>query len=116
MKNINTISANAAAKSPQKPNCYDTLKTQNDVVALQTYIETLNAAEKSACIVYAICEKVDNTLILQKLCESATFLQVSDTGMLVDQIAHEEYDIENFNVVTSSDTLIGKSMNILTSN
>jgi energy-coupling factor transporter ATP-binding protein EcfA2 len=112
MKNVNQLSSNTAAKGPQKPNCYDALKASPDIDALVNYIQGLNDAEKSASILYAICEKTDNTLMLQKLCEVTTKMSKEDIGMLITQIGLEAYDVENMSVVTSSGTRVGDSLDM----
>ena len=109
MANINTLSANTAAKGPKKPACYNKLKTQPDIDALQEYIGTLNDAEKSACIVYAICEKADNTAILLELCKGSALIR-EDSAMLFTQVGLDAYDVENLNVVLNSDTDLARGI------
>jgi hypothetical protein len=110
-KNINTLSVNSAAKGPQKPQCYDELRSQPNVPALEDFIAKLNDAEKSAAIVYAICEKADNSLLVEKLCNSTTTLKPEDARVLISQIGIEEYDTENLKVVTASNTAVGTFVN-----
>ena len=111
MKDINSLSTNTLAKGPTKPSCYDQLKAQTDTDALQNYIANLNDAEKSACIVYAVCEKIDNAFYLQELCKTSTKLTPEDVTMLISQITSEQYDTENLSVVSSSNTPISAAIN-----
>ena len=66
-------------------------------------------------MLYAICEKTDNTLILQKLCEVTNKMNKEDIGMLITQIGLEAYDAENMAVVTSSGTRVGDSLDMFVS-
>lgn len=104
---VNTLSATAAAKTPKAPQCYTALKQQPDMTALQTYITSLNEAELSACIVYAIYEKVDNRTILLELVKHTNKIDPNDMTMLMNMVAAEDYDKENWEVVTNSNTKIG---------
>ena len=104
---INTVSASAASKTPKAPQCYAALKQQPDMSALQAYVAGLNEAELSASIVYAIYEKVDNRTILLELVKTATKIDPKDMMMLMGLIASEDYDTENWKVVTGSGTKIG---------
>lgn len=104
---INTINVNAASKTPKKPHCYDALKTQSDMSALQNYIAGLNEAELSAAIVYAIYEKTDNKIILLELVRRAAKIIPDDMSMLMNMISTEDYDKENWETVTNSGTKIG---------
>ena len=116
MENVHKLAANSAARGPQKPPCYDALKTQADIDALRDYIGGLNGAEKSACVVYAVCEKVDNALYLQELCKNTPKLLLEDMQMLLAQIGAEEYDVENLNVTADSDTPVGQTIKTIMSN
>ena len=104
---INTLSATSAAKIPKAPQCYAALKQQSDMTALQTYVAGLNEAELSACITYAIYEKVDNRVILLELVKHAAKIEPADLALLMNMVASEDYDKENWDVVTNSGTKIG---------
>ena len=104
---INTISATSAAKTPKEPGCYAALKQQPDMSALTAYVASLNEAELSASIIYAIYEKIDNRIILNELVKQAQRIEPDDMAMLMNMIATEDYDKENWNVVTNSGTKIG---------
>lgn len=104
---VNTLSVAAATKTPKMPNCYTTLKSQPDMLALQNYVAGLNEAELSAAIVYAIFEKVDNKTILLELTRVATKINPDDMQMLMSMVAAEDYDKDNWETVTNSGTKIG---------
>ncbi len=104
---INTVSASAASKTPRAPQCYAALKQQPDMAALQAYVASLNEAELSASIIYAIYEKVDNRTILLELVRAANKIDPNDMAMLMNMVAAEDYDKENWEVVTNSGTKIG---------
>lgn len=104
---INTVSAAAAAKTPKAPKCYSQLKQMPDIAALQQFITSMNETELSASIVYAIYEKVDNRTILLELVKNATKINPDDMAMLMNMVAAEDYDKENWEVVTNSGTKIG---------
>lgn len=104
---INTVSSSAAGKTPKAPQCYAALKQQGDMAALQAYVASLNEAELSACITYAIYEKVDNRTILLELVKNANKIDPNDMTMLMNMVAAEDYDKENWEVVTNSNTKIG---------
>lgn len=106
--NINTLSAAAVSKTPKMLQCYRELKQQPDMNALTVYINGLNDAEVSASIVYAIYEKVDNRIILTELVKKAQRIDPNDMTMLMNMVATEDYDKENWNAVTSSNTKIGQ--------
>lgn len=106
-KNINTLSVAAASKTPKAPKCYAALKQQPDMNALAAYVASLNEAELSACIVYGIYEKVDNRAILLELVKHAQKIDPNDMSMLMNMVAAEDYDKENWDVVTTSNTKIG---------
>ncbi len=106
-KNVNTLSVAAASKTPKAPNCYAALKQQPDMNALAVYVASLNEAELSACIVYGIYEKVDNRAILLELVKHAQKIDPNDMSMLMNMVAAEDYDKENWDVVTTSNTKIG---------
>lgn len=105
--NVNSVSASANAKMPKAPACYAELKQQPDMNALQAYIANMNEAELSACIVYAIYEKIDNRVILLELTKVAQKIDPADMQMLLNMVAAEEYDKENWATVTNSGTRIG---------
>ena len=104
---VNSLSAAAASKTPKAPHCYSEIKQQNDMTSLQAYIAGLNEAELSACITYAIYEKVDNRMILLELLRVANKLTPEDTGMIMNMIGGELYDRENWETVVNSKTKIG---------
>lgn len=105
--NINTLSTTTSSKAPKAPQCYAALKQQPDMNALQAYVAGLNDAELSAAIVYAIFEKVDNRAILLELTKRANKIEAADMAMLMNLVSSEDYDKENWEVVTSSGTKIG---------
>lgn len=104
---VNSLSAAAASKTPKAPHCYSEIKQQSDMTSLQAYIAGLNEAELSACITYAIYEKVDNRMILLELLKVANKLTPEDTGMIMNMIGGELYDRENWETVVNSKTKIG---------
>lgn len=104
---INTVNATSASRTPKMPQCYNTLKTQTDMASLQSYVASLNEAELSASIVYAIYEKVDNKIILLELVRAANKIVPDDMTILMNMIASEDYDKENWEAVTNSNTKIG---------
>lgn len=104
---VNTLSATAATKIPKMPGCYNALKSQTDMAALQSYVAGLNEAELSAAIVYAIYEKIDNRTILLELTKHANKINPDDMAMLMNMVATEDYDRENWETVTNSGTKIG---------
>lgn len=104
---VNSLSAAAASKTPKAPHCYSGIKQQSDMTSLQAYIAGLNEAELSACITYAIYEKVDNRMILLELLKVANKLTPEDTGMIMNMIGGELYDRENWETVVNSKTKIG---------
>lgn len=104
---VNSLSATASTKTPKAPQCYMALKSQPDMSALQTYVASLNEAELSAAIVYAIYEKVDNRVILLELTKRANKIDPNDMSMLMNMVASEDYDKENWETVTNSGTKIG---------
>ena len=106
-KGVNTFSANASSKTPKAPQCYTTLKAQTDMNALQAYVASLNEAELSAAIVYAIYEKVDNKIYLLELTKRANKIDPNDMSMLMNMVASEDYDKENWETVVNSGTKIG---------
>lgn len=105
--NMNTMNASSASKTPKAPQCYAALKSQTDMNALQSYVAGLNEAELSASIVFAIHEKVDNKAILLELVKVTNKILPDDMGMLMSMISSEDYDRENWEVVTNSGTKIG---------
>lgn len=113
---VNSISANSAAKVPKEPNCYAALKQQPDMASLQTYVASLNKAELSAALIYAIYEKVDNRAILLELAKQTTTIEPEDMVMLMNIIASEDYDKENWATVTNSGTKIGMVLEMYSSN
>ena len=105
--NINTVASTSASKTPKAPACYTDLKTQPDMNALQRYVASLNEAELSASIIYAIYEKVDNRTILLELVKAATKINPDDMALLMGMVASEDYDKENWATVVNSGTKIG---------
>lgn len=105
--NINSLNVNANSNSPKKPQCYDQLKNQPDINALNAFIAGMNDAELSAAMTYAIYEKVDNKFILTQLAARATKLEPSDMTMLMQMVASETYDRENWETVVNSGSRIG---------
>lgn len=104
---INLASATTASRTPKAPACYAALKQQPDMVALQTYIASLNKAELSACVLYGIYEKVDNKTILLELVRVADKIMPDDMAMLMQLVASEDYDKENWETVLNSKSKIG---------
>lgn len=104
---INVMSATTASRTPKAPACYAALKQQSDMVALQTYVASLNEAELSACVLYGIYEKVDNKTILLELVKKAAKIMPDDMTMLMTLIASEDYDKENWETVLNSGSKIG---------
>lgn len=105
--NVNTLSATASSKTPKAPACYAMLKNQPDMGALSAYVNGLNDQQLSASIVYAIYEKIDNRAILLELVKNATKIDPNDMAMLMNMVASEDYDKQNWEVVTSSGSKIG---------
>lgn len=105
--NVNTLSATASSKAPKAPACYAVLKNQPDMDALSAYVNGLNDQQLSASIVYAIYEKIDNRAILLELVKNATKIDPNDMAMLMNMVASEDYDKQNWEVVTSSGSKIG---------
>lgn len=104
---INAMSATTASRTPKAPACYAGLKQQSDMVALQSYVGSLNEAELSACVLYGIYEKVDNKTILLELVKRANKIMPDDMTMLMTLIASEDYDKENWETVLNSGSKIG---------
>lgn len=105
--NINITTLNAISKTPTKPVAYDTLKSQPDMAALQSFIDTMSDTEISACLTYAIFEKASNEIILLPLSRKATKLMPDDMKMLMSMVGSETYDKNNWDTVVNSGTKIG---------
>ena len=114
--NLNTVSSHTASKTPKAPGCYMQLKQQPDMNTLQSYVASLNNAELSASIVYALYEKVDNKTILIELARVANKLEPNDMAMLMNLIASEDYDKENYDVVIKSGGKIGTLLEVYSNN
>ena len=104
---INLASATTSSRTPKAPSCYAALKQQGDMVALQSYIASLNEAEISACVLYGIYEKVDNKMILLELVKLANKIMPDDMATLMQLVASEDYDKENWETVLNSGSKIG---------
>lgn len=113
---INTVSATTASRMPKAPNCYAALKQQPDMSALQAYVASLNESELSASIIYAIYEKLDNKTILLELVKAVNKIMPDDMVILMNMIAAEDYDKENWETVTNSKTKIGTMLEMYSSN
>lgn len=105
--NINITALNTMSKTPTKPVAYDTLKSQPDLAALQSFIDTMSDAEISACLTYGIFEKTSNENILLPLSRKATKLMPDDMKMLMSMVGSETYDKSNWDTVANSGTKIG---------
>lgn len=105
--NINITALNTMSKTPTKPVAYDTLKSQPDLAALQSFIDTMSDAEISACLTYGIFEKTSNENILLPLSKKATKLMPDDMKMLMSMVGSETYDKSNWDTVANSGTKIG---------
>lgn len=105
--NINITALNTMSKTPTKPVAYDTLKSQSDLAALQSFIDTMSDAEISACLTYGIFEKTSNENILLPLSRKATKLMPDDMKMLMSMVGSETYDKSNWDTVANSGTKIG---------
>lgn len=105
--NINITALNTMSKTPTKPVAYDTLKSQSDLAALQSFIDTMSDAEISACLTYGIFEKTSNENILLPLSRKATKLMPDDMKMLMSMVGSETYDKNNWDAVANSGTKIG---------
>lgn len=105
---INTMNTTTASKTPKMPVCYKDLKSQPDMNKLQTFVDSMTEAELSASIVYAIYEKVDNKMILLTMLKNSNSkLLPEDMTMMMNLIAAEDYDTENWETLIESNTAIG---------
>lgn len=108
---INTVSNNAVSNTPVMPQCWQTLKSQPDVVQLDNFVSTMTKQELSASLVYAIYEKVDNAAIINALVKSPNMaLEPADMTMLMGLISNVDYDADNWKILINSGSPIGTMM------
>ena len=106
--------ANQAAFTFTKPNCYDQMKACADMTALDTFVQNMSPNERSACIVYALSEHEDNSRQLQVLAQHLPMLSPQDTQSMLTMFQADQLDPANVEVLKQSNTPLGTVISSLT--
>lgn len=103
----NTININ-------KPLVYDQMKNCATVTDMTQFIDSMTDSEKSACLVYALYEKEDNTKVIQALSQKMTTMDPKEANVLM-QIATREngIDEQNAQVLAQTKTAISTMLGII---
>lgn len=107
------VSASNAGPVVGKPKCYDELKSKTTVSELNDFINTLNDEDKSGCLVYAMFEKVDNSVYIRALAGKTNQLTPDDMRVLMTTSASGELDNQNVDVFIKTNTPIASTLSII---
>lgn len=81
--NINTINVQSNVFTVPKPTCFDSLKTQPTIDAINDFVSNMTDNDKAGCLVYAMFENTDNTDIVVPLASELTVLPQNDMQNLI---------------------------------
>lgn len=96
-----------------RPSIYGDLKSAGTASALMDLIKDLNEREKSAALVYALCEKADNSRLIEELCAATTQMEKESTQVLVQAATANMLDEENTTAFLGTGAQVAESMRVV---
>lgn len=96
---IMSISVTTTTDSLAKPSVYDNMKAAGDVQSLAQIVTTMTEKEKAECLLYAVCEKTDNTIYIKTLAENIQTLDADAMKEFATQYGKSNFDGENAHVL-----------------
>lgn len=84
-----------------KPLSFATLKKCATAIDVDDTISNMSEADRSACLVYALYEREDNALYIEKLAKSLTTLTPGDMTLIMKLIVSSDLNIKNIDTFAS---------------
>ena len=106
--------ANTTTFTFQKPNCYDQMKSCQDMTTLDTFVQNMSPNERSACIVYALSEHEDNSRQLHVLAQHQGNLAPNDAQALMTMLGADQLDSANIEALKATNTPLATAINAFT--
>lgn len=104
----------AATFQYTKPNCYDQMKACADMTTLDNFIQNMTPNERSACIVYALTERTDNSRQIQVLAQHQAQLAPEDARAIVQMVQGDQLDSGNIEALKRTNTTLATFINAFT--
>ena len=96
-----------------KPKCYDEMKSMKDMTSLNEYISKMTEEDRSGCMLYAVYEKEDNTIIIRALSAFLDTMIPEDYKSLVKMLLDEKADEGNTDILLDSNTKIAENLKLI---
>lgn len=110
---IMTSNTQQAVTTFTKPSYYDNLKAQTTQTDLNLAVSNLDPEERGACLLYALYENQDNTLLINTLVQHEIKLRNDDVNLWSSIATGGRLDHENVNVLLASNAPIASSLQVL---
>ena len=117
---LETISSNIMSTNNQantitavKPAEYDQLKACTDMQSLHDTISNMDDNSKSGCILYALYEQEDNTVIIKALAENIENLIPTDLTTLTKLSMSNNLDTNNVDALLQSNTRLSQGLAVI---
>lgn len=111
--NIMTTNNQTNTVTAVKPKSYDALKSAPDMTSLENMIDTMDDNEKSGCLIYALFEKADNTVVINALANHITTINPNDMRTLTTLTMSGKLDSANVNVLMQNNSTISQNLNVI---
>lgn len=96
-----------------KPACYDQMKACTDMTKLNEFVAGMTDNDKSGCLLYALYEKTDNTVVINALAKNMTGLVSSDMKTLMQLTNMDQLDSENAHALLQTNTSISTALSVI---
>ncbi|MGH3998199.1 MAG: AAA family ATPase, partial [Pseudonocardiaceae bacterium] len=93
-----------------QPNCYASLKAATTVTDLEGLISTLTDNEKSGCLLFALKENADNTVVIEQLAQATDNIESTHLQTLVQMLPAGQVDQQNLEALLNSSAPIVDSL------
>ena len=110
---VSTVNNQSNAINVTKPQCYDSFKSCADMNALNQFIANMSQVEKSATLVYALYEHVDNSRYIQALAPSFDMLEGNDARILMRLVTSDMIDDSNKEALLHTSCTLSNTLSIM---
>lgn len=114
--NLANTNNQSSVLTVNKPACYDTMKSYNDITSLEAFFSTLSDEDKSGIMLYALYEEKDNKIYIQTLAPHVTKLMSGDNKLLMRLSVADKLDDDNVEALRQTNTPISVALSIILEN
>lgn len=99
-------STSTARVNVPRPNVYADLKAATTVTELSDLVADLSDNDRSGCLLYALKEAEDNTILIEQLAATITAIEPAHTQTLITLVTTHQANLDNLGAFLEADTPI----------